>query len=247
MSDPVTTPEPAAPAAPEPAAIPTTPAASPAAAAPAPPAPAEPPVAAAPAVEKPWYLGRIDDLTRRLREAEAAARQQPPPATPDPALANARITEAEIQHRAAQIAAEGAFTEQANRVWSKGNTDYQDFGAKVTALSTSMGGLPRSFLEAAFETGSPERVIYELGKDLNKAYEIMSLPGPRQAVALARFAHGLAAPAPAAPVSGAPPPVQPVIGSGGSKGTQSLEDEDMPIEQWMKVREKQLKNGDARR
>ena len=207
--------------------------------------------------QTPWFTRRIDELTGKWRGAERqleaantrAAQleamirqgQQPQGQTqPQPqAMTQAQLTQAQIQAEAQKLAAEQvqtqAFNDACNSVADAGKAQYADFNT-VIANYANLGGLNEQFVRAALETDAAPQVIYHLGKDLDKAAEIMALPPLKQAVALARLADKLKAPK---AVSKAPAPIEP-IGSRGSSGDKNPEN--MTTEQWMKWREKEAKD-----
>lgn len=204
--------------------------------------------------KRPWFEQRIDTLTARhsaleqqlamekqLREAAeariaAATGATNTDVTPKPP-GPTQYTEQEVQARAQAIAAAESFTRECNKVVEKGRAAYSDFMASVDRLNKDLGGMPQHFVEAAFETGIPEKVIYNLGKDPEKATEILAMPPAKQAVALTKYAMELEK----SPIkiSNAPPPITPKVGGNG-RADPSLDDPELDINEWMRLRNKQL-------
>ncbi len=204
------------------------------------------PPAIAPAVAAPqaqdWRDRRIAQLTARLREAEAKAKEQgAPPAAPSvdvESLANARANE---------IAAAQRFNDQCNEVAKQGKQSYNDFDSRVGALTQLVDrndpasiGAYNQFLSAAIETGEAARLIYELGGDLNEASRIMSLSPTKMGVELGRKAASAEA-----QISKTPRPITPVGGRGPAHEaidpTDSERADRLSTRAWMERREAQLR------
>lgn len=197
------------------------------------------------AKREPWFQKRIGELTREkyeARRAEAEAKQvteqykayleqlqqgQAPQAKPEVDV----MTLAE--QKAAQLVAERTFNEQCNKVYADGAKEFPDFDAAVRNLQ--MVGVNRDFLELAASSDAGHKVLHHLGTDLDEAARILSLPPVQMARELTRLEIKLAQPQ-AKPVSKAPAPVKP-IGSGGAP--EGLRD-DLPPDEWLKRRNKQL-------
>jgi hypothetical protein len=147
-------------------------------------------------------------------------------------------TEEEALQMANQVASERGFTEQCNQAYTQGKEEFKgEFDASLQALHSQLGGLPRDFLEAALETGVAHNVIHELGRDLDKAMEILSLPpGAKRAIAVSNFAAKFKR---SKKTSNAPPPIQQRVG-GRSSPKPSLDDKDLPIDRWMEERKRQV-------
>ncbi len=215
--------------------------------------PETPPEAPAPEGKKHWSERRIDALTAknyelaRALEAEKAARLALAPKsegseeetpTPTKIPPTPRMYTAEEARNMALAEAQALeFNRRCNQAASDGKKEFKDFGSVVDTLNAKLGGMTTSFVEAALETGLAPQVIYHLGKDLDKAAEILAMSPVQQAVAISKFATELSLKKPPG-VSKAPPPVTPKVGgSGGGDGT--LRDE-LPMDQWMRMREAQV-------
>lgn len=150
-----------------------------------------------------------------------------------------QVPQPDLQQMAAQIAANNAFNEKVAAEVARGRGTHQDFD-QVAANLQRFGELPRTFVQAAMATGKGAEVMYHLGGDIAEADRILSLEPIEQAVALAALAGSIKAPEPPKKVTSAPPPVTPKVGSGAGRNTPSLEDNNLPIADWIKLREKSL-------
>lgn len=184
-------------------------------------------------------------LQEQLNQTRQALQAQPqvdadgnpiaPPAQRQPPVQQPQ----DLQAMAAQIAAQNEFNKQVGDEVSRGRTIHQDFD-QVAANLQRFGELPRTFVEAAIATGKGADVMYHLGSDIAEADRILSMPPMQQAVALAQLAGGLKAPEPVKKATSAPAPITPKIGGGNGKNTPTLEDPNMPVADWIKMRDKQL-------
>ena len=145
----------------------------------------------------------------------------------------------DLQRMAADIAAQNEFNRQVGAEVARGRTVHQDFD-QVAANLQRFGELPRHFVEAAMATGKGAEVIYQLGNDVIEADRILSLPPMQQAVALATLATSIKAPEAPKTITSAPAPVAPKVSGGKTTNTPTLEDENLPIADWIKLREKNL-------
>jgi len=199
--------------------------------------------------EKDWRLKRIDELTAQkhaerqraereaIRAAELEARlaafergdEQQPRQQEQPLGAEQIRREAEV------LAATARFNEECERVYDAGRDAYPDF-ERVLGNFTPLGGLTPAFAEAAIATGAGHAVLYELGKDPDRAMRIMRMNSPiKMAVELSKVAAQVTAPKPLA-VSKAPPPIDTV--RGGAKPAVNLEDPNLSQAAWEAERNK---------
>lgn len=212
-------------------------------------APVEPVTDPAPILEAPkpvdWRERRMGELAaqKRALEDRLAALEAKPKETPQ-ADGEARYTEAEVLTRANDLALRRTqdmrFNDQCNDVFSKGSEKFQDFQSTLGSFS-QLGGLNRQFVEAVLQAGdkAPE-VLYTLGKDLNEAARIMSLPPMEQAYEIARRALTEAPKATVSvDVSKAPAPIKPKVG-GATKAEPSVYDDTISTADWITMRNKQL-------
>lgn len=213
----------------------------------------------APAGTPEWVQRRFDELTRdkyeanrvsdelrgRLKElSETLLKMQ----TGD---GEQRFTKSEVDQmvkdqaaklagEAQQRAGEADFNAQCNVEATKGKEVYSDWD-QTLANFNMLGGLSRPFLEAALETGKAHEVIYALGKDMNKTSELFALSPLKQAVAITKFAAELAAKPTGKSVSSAPSPITPKVGGKNSGPNPSLDDENLSMADFIKLREEQTK------
>lgn len=149
----------------------------------------------------------------------------------------------DLQAMAAQIAANNAFNDQVAAEVVRGRDParggHADFD-QVAANLQRFGELPRTFVEAALATGKGADVMYALGGDIAEADRILSMGPVQQAVALAQLAGGLKAPEPPKKVTSAAAPIVPKVGGGAGRNTPSLDDPNMSVADWIKLREKTL-------
>lgn len=196
-----------------------------------------------------WYHKRIDTLTRRLRETEEALRsvrqsqEQVASATQaggDVPSQPAALGEAEIQRRAAELVQMQDFNRRANEVWETGQRELPNFQESVRSLQQMAGGeLPVAFVTAVLELDAPAKVLDALAKNQDLAYQVIHEPNlVKQTAALAKFERKLGEAKPSVQVSKAPPPVIPQAGGRVAAPTPSEYDTDLPIQQWMALRNK---------
>jgi hypothetical protein len=79
-------------------------------------------------------------------------------------------------------------------------------------------------LEMVFATDAPEKVLYELGSDPDRAAALIAMPPAKRALEIAKMSVAPPAKPTPAPLSNAPRPVTPVDGS--ARVTQSPSDND---------------------
>lgn len=172
---------------------------------------------------------QVDADGNPIQQQQQPPRQQQPPQ--------------DLQAMAAQIAAQNEFNKQVGDEVARGRDParggHADFD-QVAANLQRFGELPRTFVEAALATGKGADVMYALGGDIAEADRILSMGPMQQAVALAQLAGTLKAPEPPKKVTSAAAPIVPKIGGGSGKNTPTLEDPNMPVGDWIKLREKNL-------
>lgn len=176
--------------------------------------------------------------TRQALQAQPTVDADGNPVQP-PAQPIRREAPQDLQAMAAQIAAQNEFNKQVGEEVQRGRGVHQDFD-QVAANLQRFGELPRTFVEAALATGKGADVMYALGSDIAEADRILSMGPMQQAVALAQLAGGLKAPEPPKKVTSAAAPITPKVGGGSGKNTPSLDDPNMPVADWIKLREKNL-------
>lgn len=171
------------------------------------------------------------------------------------------VPASQVEARARALAESTVFGEKCSRLYDNAKKDFPDFDGPLDALkrvspsvdNTGRPALTRDFIEAVFEaeqeseTGARAHdIMYALGKDTAAADRIMSMPPARQAVAIAKFASKVQPKtAPGSVRTGAPAPIVPRVGTGTTTADISPSDLDnadkLSTSEWMKAREKQLK------
>lgn len=197
-----------------------------------------------------WRNKRIDQLTARLREAQAELARakageagpattgvSPPPADIE-ALANARALE---------IAQVNEFNRACNEVAQAGRQAFPDFNGRIDALrglvnpaDPSEAQSYNTFLASALETGEAHRLLHHLGGNLDEAQRILSLPPTKMAMELAKLAVR-----PPEQLSQAPKPIRPIAGGRQGPHTAIAPDDperadNLSTAEWMRRREEQI-------
>lgn len=155
-----------------------------------------------------------------------------------------QMIEARVNERLQQqqmSAADQQFTQRCNAVASEGQSKFgQHAFTHVVGQLQKAGVMERSFLEAVTEFEDAPAILHHLGQDANlgEAMRIKDLSPVAMAAALAKLSTRLGAPQAARPASNAPPPVTRVTGN-GSAPPPSFDDPNLPMEEWMKIRDKQ--------
>jgi hypothetical protein len=205
---------------------------------------------------EPWFQKRIDRLTKEKHEAKRMAdelraelervRQG---GASDDAKPTYRAEDVELM--AEKLADTKLFNQKCNDIAEQGFATYKDFRPALENLTDTFGQLERPFLEAVIESGAPVEVLRALGKDLQRAEKIMGLAPLKQAAALAKFAvelenkpNRLTDTVKAAAANNAASNTATtgrVVGGNKATGTLSLESSDLGINDWMKLREQQIK------
>lgn len=168
----------------------------------------------------PWYQRRIAEEAQRRREAEAeltALRAAQLAAEEQPTQVDPNEFRKAVQVEAARLAQQQMVQAQAQRIFQDGKREFGDYEQTVRALTDTMGDATQSpaFLETVFDMPNGAHVIYALGKNLDAAQEILSLPPLKMARRLEQFAGTLTKPTtPSAPAI--PDPIRPVARSSGA-------------------------------
>ena len=138
-----------------------------------------------------------------------------------------------VRQEAQRLNAEQSFNESCNKVYATGKAEFIDFDQSVANLQ--MVGVSRDFLELATTSDAGAKLIDHLGHDLDEAARISAMSPVQMARELTRLEFKLAQ-ITVKPVSKAPAPINP-IGAGGS--TDSGLRDDLPIDEWMRRRNKE--------
>lgn len=187
-------------------------------------------------------LDRIGQLTRQKRELEERLQQveyarQPQPEPDTSGSYDPRTVQLEIHRQAQELAKQQQWKDTTDKIWNDGLAKYGDWAPQLNNMASFLGGIPTTLTEAAIETGNPQEVLYHLAKNPDEAARIAMLPPTRQAVAIAKVASGLNAPK---RVSSAPPPITPKV-SGIGTAPATLDDPDISMEEWARLRNEQSK------
>lgn len=135
-------------------------------------------------------------------------------------LADQRMQEQTFQSRVSSIAQEGLKAHPGD--WPQTIANLQ----RINALDQDM-------INVAHELGNSHEILYSLGKDMNEAARIASLPASQKGAALAVFASKLTVAARAL-VSGAPAPLP--EGVGGSPPASSSPSDKDSMDEWARKR-----------
>lgn len=173
---------------------------------------------------------------------DRAPQASPPARGPEPAPRGAPINDAaQIEARAQELARTQIFNEKCQRVFTDGCQAFPDFQVKLADLNRMVGGnLSREFVEAALATGKPHEAIYKVAADPSLADRVMTMSPLQQVVEMDRLVRGTGG-ASTPPVSGAPRPITPQVNR-GTGPVPNLEDENISIQDWITLREKDLKD-----
>jgi len=136
--------------------------------------------------------------------------------------------------KAQELFEQHSFNEACNNTYTKGKDTFQDFDDAVKGHQM-LGDLAnrREYLEAINELPNGPQLYHHLGKHLDEAAHVLSLPPVKMALELTKLSQQLSKPA---PVSKASAPIKPAVG-----GTGSIESDPskMTTAEWMRWRDKQ--------
>lgn len=206
-----------------------------------------------------WEQRRINALTRKVAEesrraqlaeshaaqviaaAQAAAETDPTAAAAAAAAkGNGRVpTEAEFNAAVAATAAKAAFDADCTKIYNDGMDELPGFEGRLKNFA-AVGGMSQPLIEAVMESAagaiSPQKILFELGGNMDEAARIAELPPVRMAAAIARFAATLSGEA--KQVTKAPPPLTRVTPSAAP--VKEKDPEKMNAKEWREWREKDL-------
>lgn len=199
-----------------------------------------------PPTQPDWRDKRIATLTRRLRELQEGGARPAAPAAPAPHQPD--MTQAMIDQRANEIAIIKEFNRRCDETALNGRAQYgeTEFNGRIANLQklsdptdpTSVQAY-NAMLSAALEAGEPERLLYELGADLNEAQRILAMSPTRMAVEMTRRAAK-----PSVQISNTPKPITPLGGRPESHERIAPDDPDradhLSTAEWMRRRERQI-------
>ena len=203
----------------------------------------------APAAE-PWFMQRIGKLQAEKTARDAKiAELEAKLATPAPAAPSGARTytpeeiDAVALQRATVLAAQTKFNEDCNKVYAQGLAAHSDFAQKLESYTKTFGGLTQPLIEALLEQEAPHEVLYGLTANLEEATKLVGLSPTRAAAALTKFALKQAEERRGAKggQSRTPPPVGEDVSTRRGNGEWSLENPDTPMEEWVKLRARQIR------
>jgi hypothetical protein len=195
-----------------------------------------------PPKKTPWFQKRIDQLTaEKWKERERAAAleatlaevqkaQKQPGEAPQQPVDPASFQTA-VEQAASRKLAEARFNEACNETYSKGASEFQDFDTTISNFR-HLGGLPQDVLELTTQIENGHKVLYTLGKDLDEAARVLSLPPAQRAFELAKLSLQPDKPR---PISSAPKPIKPIDGS----HTPVVDLANASMEEFVRVRNKE--------
>lgn len=189
-------------------------------------------------------LDRIGQLTRQKRELEErlqameAPQQQYYDAPQAVGSVDPKQIQMEIYRQAQELAKQNEWKNTTEKIWNEGLAKYGDWAPQLNNMAQILGGIPTTLTEAAIESGAPHEVLYHLAKNVDEAARIALLPPTRQAVAVAKLAQNVSAPR---KVTSAPPPISPKVQGIGS-APASLDDPNISMEEWARLRNEQAMN-----
>ena len=189
-------------------------------------------------------LDRIGQLTRQKRELEERlqAMEAPPQqyyeAPQGAGSVDPKQIQMEIYRQEQELAKQNEWKNTTEKICNEGLAKYGDWAPQLNNMAQILGGIPVTLTEAAIESGSPHEVLYHLAKNPDEAARIALLPPTRQAVAVAKLAQNVSAPR---KVTSAPPPISPKVQGIGS-APASLDDPNISMEEWARLRNEQAMN-----
>lgn len=216
---------------------------------------------AAKAPKPDWRDERLAKTAAQKAElAERLAKYETPDGKPREVPAGDLLPKAEVDRlaneRAAQIAERNIFNQDCNNAAAEGRKTYPDFDASVKALGRLIDPEDPNtalaydeLLAAGLETGELPKIIYQLGRDLDTANEVMKLSPVKRAAKLAALAS-----ADAQQVSNLPAPITPVKGKHSGPSEISPSDptraDNLSSAEWHARRQREVDSnapGDQRR
>lgn len=182
--------------------------------------------------------GILEDQVRALM-AELATRPKAEGETGKPQMTEDQIR-AEINKAADEKVRVNTFNDKCNQIFEKGTKDFPDFKDSLATFNM-LGGLNSSdgqkFLQAAIELDEPHKVLHYLGNNPDEAQRVMRLGPTKMAVDLAKLEASINREV-KKPVSKTPAPVRTVDGRASAE--RDLSDEKLPMDEFMKRREKDI-------
>ena len=175
---------------------------------------------------------RAEQLAQRLAELEAKGTGEQPEA-------KVQDVDSLVEERVSIL----AFADKANSIVETGTKKHSDFVDTLKDLAKEVGefvqrnGKPSQFMEVVLEVADDSAaLLYYLGKNPEIASELADLSPLKLAKRLDRIERELGE-ASKPKTSNAPKPLEPVK----AKSTDSGLSSDLPVDEWMRRREKELR------
>lgn len=168
-------------------------------------------------------------------QQQGQQQQQPVVTTGDPQRSQFKTQEefdAAVEAAANEKAETASFNRNCNTVFDKGVSAFgeKEFGAATENLRM-LGAMRRDVLDGILAVENPEKVLFELGRDPNKAADILSKPPA------ARIAEFVKISSSQVQVSKAPAPLTPL--GGNNPGPDGGLSDDLDDATWMQRRNEQ--------
>lgn len=136
----------------------------------------------------------------------------------------------EVDRRAKEIVAQERYVDSCNKTAADGEKTYGESWKEAVSNLEILGGFDSATMNGVLATDAPAKVLFELGKNPDRYYQIMQMPLERRIIEMGKIAM-----APASkPVSNAPAPVNPV-GGRAAPAKETIRD-DMDDDKWYSVR-----------
>lgn len=206
---------------------------------------------ASPQEKQDWRDRQIDRQHRRIKDmerenatlraiAEGRANPDGTPKTPAAAApapsSKPALTEADVETRAQQLAAQNQYDADCNAAYAKGKDAFEDWEDQLKRLP-KLGGIDPATMVNILATDNPEQVIYTLASNPEEYERVMELPMAKRANALTKL--GMKKPKEIKRPSDAPNPPDKVTGRRVPAGKVDLSDDNVPDEDWYAERERQ--------
>jgi hypothetical protein len=136
----------------------------------------------------------------------------------------------EIERRANELNEQKQYVENCNKTASEGEKTYGEHWKEAVSNLELLGGFDQKTMNGVLATDAPAKVLYELGKNPDRYYQLMQMPLERRIIEMGKIAM-----APnTKPVSNAPAPVNPV-GGRAAPAKETIND-NMDDDKWYAVR-----------
>lgn len=181
----------------------------------------------------PWWQHRINELTRKNKEAEEQRNREVTALNARLAALESGGNGGEANNSSSGLTAEEAerriqegvdarfrqqsFNDTCNAIYSEGDAKYTGKDDEITfrealAQLGMVGEIPAHFIEAATAFENGHDVLYHLGANPDTAAELLSLPPVKLAIRMSDIARDMKKPA-TKPVSRTAAPIKPVSGT----------------------------------